>query len=198
MRLDSPCSGFCQNALRASFHPLRRGGRGVGVGCCTLTMPHNRLPSSSHSSITLEALSLHRGSSHDVVFVLWLEGREGGGGKQIRQENNSEGPSKPRAQKHGRGECINMNWRANGVSKFIEESERRLLQRDERGRALTRDRSGQTSRTLFIYFFTFFYFNKLYFGCSRNEHTSCENARPHPGAVSLPCCREDREVEVVR
>lgn len=38
------------------------------------------IPSSSHSSRALEALSLNRGSSHDVVFVLWLPG------KQISQE----------------------------------------------------------------------------------------------------------------
>lgn len=38
------------------------------------------IPSSSHSSRALEALSLNRGSSHDVVFVLWLPGN------QIRQE----------------------------------------------------------------------------------------------------------------
>lgn len=69
-------SEFCQNAHHVSFHLLRKRGGG-GEKCRTFTMTHNSLPSSSHSSRTLEALSLHRGSSHDVVFVLWLEGREG-------------------------------------------------------------------------------------------------------------------------
>lgn len=65
--------------------PLKkRGGRGGG---CLSTTTHNLLPSSSHSSRTLEALSLHRGSSHDVVFVLWL--RRGGTNKTREQFTGS-------------------------------------------------------------------------------------------------------------
>lgn len=37
---------------------------------------YRSIPSSSHSSRALEALSLNRGSSHDVVFVLWLQGNK--------------------------------------------------------------------------------------------------------------------------